>query len=82
MWKRPRLITMSISSAPSLTANLVSAIFTARGACPLGKAVLTLATFTPLPARACLATFTSEGYTHTAATVGRPGSESCRCRAL
>ena len=61
LWNFPRLITMSISSAPSFTANFVSAIFTLRGAWPLGKAVLTLATFTPLAPSAFFATLTNEG---------------------
>ena len=74
----PRLMTMSISSAPSLTANRVSASFTLVGACPLGKAVATEATFTPLSPKAFFATFTREGYTQMAATVGSPGSWSCR----
>ena len=67
---------MSISSAPSLTANVVSANFTERGACPLGKAVETDATFTEEFTNALLAIFTIEGYTQTAATVGKFGDSS------
>ena len=69
---------MSISSAPSSTANLVSANFTARVDCPDGKAVETDATFTDVPKSAVLAVLTIDGKTHTAATVGKLGYESCR----
>ena len=69
----PLEITISISSAPWSTANLVSLIFTSKVDCPLGNAVATEATFTPDPSTAFFAVFTIEGYTHTAATVGKPG---------
>src|SRR4030095_9994060 len=66
----PLDITISTSSAPSLTANFVSSIFTFEGACPLGKAVATEAIFMSEPARDLFATLTMDGYTQTAATVG------------
>jgi hypothetical protein len=56
--KAPRSITMSISCAPALTASRVSATLTGRLARPLGKAVLTAATFTPLPLTCSSATGT------------------------
>jgi hypothetical protein len=54
-------MTMSISSAPHSTARRTSSSFTSRLERPLGKAVATLATFTPEPASACFATGTSFG---------------------
>lgn len=44
----PLLITISISSAPSLTACLVSRVFTDKNVCPVGKFVLTTAVLTPV----------------------------------
>ena len=74
----PRLITISISSAPSATAAFTSARRVLSGACPEGKAVATdaMRTAVALPSalRAC---FTIAGYTHTAATCGTPSSGSC-----
>jgi hypothetical protein len=57
----PRSITMSISSAPALTASRTSASLTASDARPDGNAVATAATATTLPATACLATGTRSG---------------------
>src|SRR3954454_22649211 len=68
----PRLITMSISSAPAFTASDTSASLTARGACPDGNAVATLATWTSVSSGT--ATGTIDGYTQTAATDGQDGS--------
>ena len=58
---RPRLITMSISSAPAAMASAQSRSRTSSGYCPLGNPVATAATFTPLPASASLATGTMVG---------------------
>ena len=65
-------MTMSISSAPSASAASVSRSFTSSEESPLGNAVATDATLTPLPPTAALATATMFGYTHTAATGGAP----------
>ena len=54
-------MTMSISSAPALTASWTSASLTASDARPDGNAVATEATATPLPATACFATATRSG---------------------
>ena len=54
-------MTMSISSAPASTAARVSASLMSRKVWPLGNPVATLATWTPLPARASLASATSAG---------------------
>ena len=51
-------MTMSISSAPARTASRVSASLTGMLARPLGNAVATAATLTPLPPRASLAVAT------------------------
>ena len=51
-------MTMSISSAPAFTASATSASLTGRLARPLGKAVATAATLTPLLPRASLAVAT------------------------
>ena len=59
--KAPRSITMSISSAPAATASRVSCTRTSRLARPLGKAVATLATLTPLDLSACFAVSTRSG---------------------
>src|SRR5262249_13922206 len=68
----PRSMTMSISSAPAATADLVSASFTSSAARPDGNAVATLATRTGEPATAVTHSGTISGYTHTAATGGAP----------
>ncbi len=57
----PRLITMSISSAPAAIASAQSRRRMSRGYCALGKPVATAATFTPLPASASFATGTIIG---------------------
>jgi hypothetical protein len=57
----PRLITMSISSAPAATAARVSSSLTASGACPDGNAVATLATWIPVPRISSAAVATIEG---------------------
>jgi hypothetical protein len=67
-------MTMSISSAPALTASAVSASLTGRLARPLGNAVATAATLTPLLPRAALAVATMSPYTQTAAGRGVVGS--------
>ena len=54
-------MTMSISSAPAATASRVSASLTVMLARPLGNAVATLATCTPLPRSASTATGTMSG---------------------
>ena len=66
----PRLITMSISSAPSPTAARTSARRVFSGACPDGNAVATEATLTVEPATPRFACRTIAGYTHTAAVLG------------
>src|SRR5690349_14762496 len=73
---------MSISSAPAATAALVSSSLTAIGACPLGNAVATLATWIPVPFTAAAAVGTIDGYTQTAATLGQLGSLGSGWRAL
>src|ERR1035438_1510761 len=65
---------MSTSSAPAATASFTSASLTARLARPLGNAVATLATCTPLPLSSAAATWARSGYTQTAATMGAVGS--------
>src|SRR5271169_309781 len=65
---------MSTSSAPAATAYLTSASLTSRLVRPLGKAVATLATCTPLPLSSAAATCARSGYTQTAATWGAVGS--------
>ena len=54
-------MTMSISSAPACTASWVSASLMSRAARPLGNAVATAATLTPLLPRVSLATATMSG---------------------
>lgn len=58
---RPRLITMSISSAPASTASATSRRRTSSGYWPLGKPVATAATFTPLSPSDSRAVRTSVG---------------------
>src|SRR5271157_628893 len=65
---------MSTSSAPAATAYFTSASLTSRLVRPLGNAVATLATCTPLPLSWADATWARSGYTHTAATIGGVGS--------
>ena len=65
---------MSTSSAPAATAYFTSASLTSRLVRPLGNAVATLATCTPLPFSSAAATWARSGYTQTAATVGAVGS--------
>src|SRR5215471_10049816 len=65
---------MSTSSAPAETAYLTSASLTSTLARPLGNAVATLATCTPLPFSSTAATWARSGYTQTAATIGAVGS--------
>src|SRR5215471_2988989 len=65
---------MSTSSAPAETAYLTSASLTSTLARPLGNAVATLATCTPLPFSSAAATWARSGYTQTAATIGTAGS--------
>src|SRR5579875_3769469 len=65
---------MSTSSAPAAVADFTSASLTSRLARPLGNAVATLATCTPLPFSSAAATCTRSGYTQTAATLGAVGS--------
>src|SRR5271169_3735882 len=65
---------MSTSSAPAATAYLTSASLTSKLVRPLGKAVATLATCTPLPLSSAAATWARSGYTQTAATIGTVGS--------
>ena len=60
----------------------VSSSFTLSGAWPLGNAVATDAMWMPRPPSASRATLTIVGYTHTAATCGKPGTASCRCIAF
>src|SRR3954447_3479683 len=69
---------MSISSAPAATASRVSASLTSSGARPLGSAVATAATWTPLSPRVCFATPTMSPYTQTAAAAGQVGSAGGR----
>src|SRR5215475_2900205 len=65
---------MSTSSAPAETAYFTSASLTSRLVRPLGNAVATLATCTPLPFSSAAATWARSGYTQTAATIGTAGS--------
>ena len=65
---------MSTSSAPAATAYFTSASLTSRLVRPLGNAVATLATCTPLPFSSAAATWARSGYTQTAATIGAVGS--------
>src|SRR5437762_10472446 len=65
---------MSTSSAPAETAYFTSASLTSRLVRPLGNAVATLATCTPLPFTSAAATWARSGYTQTAATIGAVGS--------
>src|SRR5690242_11723480 len=65
---------MSTSSAPAETAYPTSASLTSRLVRPLGNAVATLATCTPLPFNSAAATWARSGYTQTAATIGTAGS--------
>src|SRR5215469_12368278 len=65
---------MSTSSAPAETAYFTSASLTSRLVRPLGNAVATLATCTPLPLSSAAATWARSGYTQTAATIGADGS--------
>src|SRR6266699_911798 len=65
---------MSTSSAPAATAYFTSASLTSRLVRPLGNAVATLATCTPLPWSSAAATWARSGYTQTAATAGAVGS--------
>ncbi len=67
-------MTMSISSAPAATASRVSASLISREARPLGNAVATAATWTPLSPRVWRAVAARSPYTHTAATDGQVGS--------
>src|SRR6478609_1741377 len=67
-------MTMSTSSAPAETAYFTSASLTSRLVRPLGNAVATLATCTPLPFSSTAATWARSGYTQTAATIGAVGS--------
>src|SRR6266704_1618211 len=64
---------MSTSSAPAETANRTSASLTSRLVRPLGNAVATLATCTPLPFSSAAAMWARSGYTQTAATIGGVG---------
>src|SRR6516162_1040154 len=65
---------MSTASAPAETAYFTSASLTSRLVRPLGNAVATLATCTPLPLSSAAATCARSGYTQTAATIGAVGS--------
>src|SRR5438067_166205 len=65
---------MSTSSAPAEIAYFTSASLTSRLVRPLGNAVATLATCTPLPFTSAAATWARSGYTQTAATIGAVGS--------
>src|SRR5215211_320405 len=69
---------MSISSAPSSTAERTSASLTSVGYWPDGKPLATDATFTWLPPSRSFACGTRLGYTQTAATAGIVGSASGR----
>src|SRR5271166_6533143 len=73
---------MSTSSAPAATAYFTSASLTSRLVRPLGNAVATLATCTPLPLSWADATWARSGYTQTAATIGAVGSAGSGRRAL
>ena len=64
---------MSISAAPAATASRVSSSLSSMLVRPDGNPVATLATATPEPFSARLASATRDGYTHTAATDGISG---------